>query len=272
MRPGQRALFTTLVVLGVSASAGVLGVAVSQYDGRGSWALIALGLLVGVEALRVVQNVSLWGLAVRAHDPVPREAPIGLRVALITTFVPSREPIDLLASTLRAMTNVHYDGGTVDVWVLDEGDDSAVRELADSLGVRHFTRRHRPEFNQPTGPWRARTKHGNHNAWRAVHEHRYTVVAHLDPEHAPVPDFFERTLGYFHDPDVAFVVTPHVYANHSDGFVARAAAAHFYPFIGILQRGANRIGTPMLIGATHLYRTAAWARSAATRTRSPRTT
>jgi cellulose synthase/poly-beta-1,6-N-acetylglucosamine synthase-like glycosyltransferase len=179
-------------------------------------------------------------------------------VALLTTFVPSREPIDLLASTLEAMVAVRYEHGTLDVWVLDEGDDPAVRALAARLGVHHFSRRDRPEFNQASGPWRAHTKHGNHNAWRAVHEHGYDVVAHLDPEHAPLPDFFERTLGYFHDPDVAFVVTPHVYGNRDDGFVAAAAATHFYPFIGLLQRGGNRIGTPMLIGANHMYRTATW--------------
>ena len=253
----HRLLVTFLVGLNVGVSTGVLVWIALQEPGASQVGVAAFALLVVAEGMRITQNVSLWMFAIVARDPVPIEPPSGLRVALTTTFVPSREPIEMLERTLRAMTRVEYHG-SVDAWVLDEGDDPAVQALAASLGVHHFTRKGRPEYHQVEGPFRARTKHGNHNAWRTEHEHRYNVVAHVDPEHAPRPQFLNRTLGYFTDPDVAFVVGPHVYANRRDGFVARAAATHFYPFLAIIQRGGNGMGAPMLVGAAHLYRTAAW--------------
>jgi hypothetical protein len=215
----------------------------------------AVGLAV-TQALRLANLVGLWRVTAAAHDPVPLVAQPGLRVALLTTIVPSCEPVDMVSATLTAMTRVRHDG-PLDVWILDEGDDPAVRAVCARLGVRHFSRRGRTEFNTSRGVFRARTKAGNHNAWRAVHGVGYDVVAQLDPDHVPRPDFLERTLGYFRDPDVAFVVAPQVYANR-DAYVPRAAAAQSYVFAGLIQRGGNGLGAPLLIGTNHVYRTAAW--------------
>ena len=111
----------------------------------------------------------------------------------------------------------------------------------------------------PTGQFRARTKAGNHNAWRAEHEHDYDVVAQMDPDHVPLPYFLERTLGYFRDPDVAFVVAPQVYGNMYDNWIAHGASVQQYLFSGIIERGGNGLDAPLLIGTNHLYRPAAWA-------------
>jgi hypothetical protein len=111
----------------------------------------------------------------------------------------------------------------------------------------------------------------NHNAWRSAHEGRYDVVAQMDPDHVPYPNFLERTLGYFADPDTAFVVAPQVYANLAESFVARGAAEPAYLFHGVIQRGGNGRGAPLLIGTNHLYQPRS-SRSTATRTRSSRIT
>jgi hypothetical protein len=181
----------------------------------------------------------------------------GLRVAVLTTIVPGKEPLELVMTTVRAMQRIRHDG-VLDVWLLDEGDDPEVRRRCDELGVRHFSRKGHPEWNQPSGPFRARTKHGNHNSWRVGHELDYDVVAQMDPDHVPFPNFLERTLGYFSDPDVAFVVAPQVYGNLRESFVARGAAQLAYLFHGIIQRGGNGHGAPLLIGTNHLYRPAAF--------------
>ena len=180
----------------------------------------------------------------------------GLRVAVLTTIVPAREPLELVMMTLRAMKRIRHDG-ELDVWLLDEGNDPEVRRRCAEIGVRHFSRREHPEWNQASGPFRAKTKHGNHNAWRMLHELDYDVVAQMDPDHVPYPNFLERTLGYFADPDTAFVVAPQVYGNMSESFVARGAAELAYIFHGIIQRGGNGHGAPLLIGTNHLYRPAA---------------
>ncbi|MFE9692476.1 glycosyltransferase family 2 protein [Micromonospora sp. NPDC005806] len=229
--------------------------------GLGSWQTVAARVgfcvVVGVELIRLAQNVVVWMFAFHAKDPVPVDPPVGLRVALLTTIVPSKEPLDVAERTLRRLRQIVY-CGQVDVWILDEGDDPAVKEMAARLGVRHFSRKGRPEYNQPDGEFRARTKSGNHNAWRAEHEDQYDVVANVDPDHVPLPHFLERTLGYFRDPDVAFVVTPQVYGNMHQNFVAHGASVQQYLYNGLIARGGNGLDAPLLTGTGHLYRPSAW--------------
>ncbi|MEV4629424.1 glycosyltransferase family 2 protein [Micromonospora sp. NPDC049523] len=266
--PASRLVLTILVF--VNAAAGLLFVGWlllpghvpgAGASGLGAWqttlARIGFCVVVAVELIRIAQNVSVWVFAYNAKDPVPVDPPIGLRVALLTTIVPSKEPIEVAERTLRRMRQLVY-CGPVDVWILDEGDDPAVKEMAARLGVRHFSRKGRPEYNQPGGEFRARTKSGNHNAWRAEYEHHYDVVANVDPDHVPLPGFLERTLGYFRDPDVAFVVTPQVYGNMHQNWVAHGASVQQYLYNGLIARGGNGLDAPLLTGTGHLYRPSAW--------------
>ncbi|MEV6305016.1 glycosyltransferase family 2 protein [Actinoplanes sp. NPDC051861] len=219
--------------------------------------VIGLAVMVLMQIIVALRTLVLTFFAARARDPIPMVPQPGLRVAVLTTIVPGKEPVDLVMATLRAMRRIRHDG-VLDVWLLDEGDDPEVRRRCERLGVRHFSRKGRPEWNQAAGPFKARTKHGNHNAWRSAHETEYDVVAQMDPDHVPYPNFLERTLGYFADPDTAFVVAPQVYANLTESFVARGAAELAYLFHGVIQRGGNGRGAPLLIGTNHLYRPAAF--------------
>lgn len=230
---------------GKSAAAAVLGAA-------------CFAAVIVVELIRTIQASSLWVFSWSARDPIPMPEPAGLRIAALTTIVPSVEPLEMVAETLAAMREMRYESGAVDVWILDEGDDPAVRSVAAALGVHHFSRRGKKEFNTVSGMYRARTKAGNHNAWFSCHGDAYDVVAQLDPDHVPGPHFLERTLGYFRDPDVAFVVAPQVYGNIATNLPAHGAAAQAYLFHGVIQRGGNGLGAPLLIGTNHVYRAATW--------------
>ena len=229
--------------------------------GFGGWRLgvarVAFCVVISVETIRLVQNIAVWLFASSMKDPVPKAPPRGLRIAMLTTIVPAKEPLDVLERTLRAMRQVRY-RGQVDVWILDEGDDPAVRAMAERLGVHHFSRKGIPKYNQARGPYRARTKAGNHNAWRDNYERYYDVVAQMDPDHVPLPCFLERTVGYFRDPDVAFVVAPQVYGNMYENWVSHGASVQQYLFSGVVERGGNGLDAPLLIGTNHLYRPDAW--------------
>jgi cellulose synthase (UDP-forming) len=218
---------------------------------------VGFGALVAIELLRLFQGFTIPYFALRAKDPVYLEPESGLRVALLTTIVPAKEPLDIAERTLRAMKHVRYDG-KVDVWILDEGNDPRVKTMAAALGVRHFSRHNIDKYNQPDGAFKARSKAGNHNAWRAEHENAYDIVAQMDPDHVPFPNFLERILGYFRDETVGFVVAPQVYGNQHESFIARAAAEQAYIFHGIIQRAGNSSYTPLLIETNHAYRPAAW--------------
>lgn len=258
--PGERrvldAFGAAILVTSVALLAWVLSL---PFGGRAGVATVAaVVLMAAVETLRIVQSATLWTFARHAVDPVPVAPRPGLRVAILTTIVPSKEPLDMVLFTLRAMRRIRYDGAAVDVWLLDEADDPLVRAACERIGVHHFSRRGRAGYATPSGPFRAGTKHGNHNAWRSFHERDYDIVAQMDPDHVPVPEFLQRTIGYFGDPDVAFVVAPQVYGNQDESWIAQGAAFQSYVFHGVIQRGANGLGAPLLIGTNHLYRVAAF--------------
>ncbi len=223
----------------------------------GSPAVTAANIFVIVsialmEFLRLVNVISFSVASVVARDPVPVAPRGGERVAFVTTIVPSKEPIDMVRLTLIAALRIDYDG-RLDVWLLDEGDDPAVKAMCAELGVHHFSRKGRPEYNQQRGPFRAKTKHGNYNSWLHEHGSDYSVLMSVDPDHVPLSNYAERIMGYFRDPDVAYVVGPQCYAN-CDNFITRAAESQQFPFHSVIQRAANRYGVAMLVGTNNAIR------------------
>jgi len=221
--------------------------------------ICSVSLLVLLEIIRLLQSLTLAFFANVAKDPIPMRPKSDLRVAILTTIVPSKEPFPLVARTLKAMKEITpTPGAKIDVWLLDEGNQPAIRKRCDNMGVKYFSRQGLEGWNTSTGPFKARTKHGNHNAWRRANEHRYDIVAQMDPDHVPRADFLERTLGYFSDPAVGFVVAPQVYGNLKENWIARGAAFQAYIFHGIIQRGGNGLQAPLLIGTNHLYRVKAF--------------
>ncbi|WP_344647933.1 glycosyltransferase family 2 protein [Cryptosporangium japonicum] len=205
-----------------------------------------------VELFRLINVLTLCIMTLSVRDPIPVAPPSGMRVAFLTTIVPGREPVDVVRRTLIAAKHIRHDG-PFDVWLLDEGDDDEVKAMCAELGVRHFTRRHVPQWNTKHGPHKARTKHGNYNAWIISHAREYDAFVSVDPDHAPLPNYCERMLGYFRDPNVGFVIGPQVYGNY-DNFVTRWAESQQYLFHSVLQRAGNRLGIPMLVGTNNAVR------------------
>lgn len=214
--------------------------------------VFVIGSIALVEGLRLVNVFSLSVASVLARDPIPVQPDPTLRIAFLTTIVPSKEPLEMVRDTLAAARRIRHDG-TFDVWLLDEGDDPEVRTMCADLGVRHFSRKDVEKYNQPSGFFTAKTKHGNYNAWVDAEGHRYDVFLSVDPDHVPLPNFAERMLGYFRDPDVGFVVGPQCYAN-CDNFVTKAAESQQFPFHSLIQRAANAYGIPMLVGTNNAIR------------------
>ena len=214
--------------------------------------LVAIGL---IELFMVVNVVSIAHATMVARDPVPVVPESGTRVAFLTTYVPGKEPLAMVRATLEGATRVHHTG-PLDVWLLDEGDDEEAKALCAELGVRHFSRHGVPEWNRAKGVHKARTKHGNYNAWIAMHGDEYDFYASVDTDHVPLPNFLERMLGFFRDPDVAFVVGPQVYGNYTHP-VTKAAESQQFLFHALIQRAGNRYRAPMFVGTNNVVRIAA---------------
>jgi cellulose synthase/poly-beta-1,6-N-acetylglucosamine synthase-like glycosyltransferase len=207
-----------------------------------------------IEVARLIQAISLSLASVIACDPIAPPSAPGLRAALLTTIVPDQEPLAMVTKTLAAAKKVRYPG--LRVWLLDEGDAKEVRETCRRLKVKHFSRLRTRRYNTPTGRFEVRTKHGNLNAWLDAHGADYDVILCLDPDHIPNRDFAERVMGYFNDPNVAYVVGPQFYGN-VEHFVSRAAESQQFPFHSVIQRAGNRYRSPMLVGTNNAIRVSA---------------
>ncbi|MDP9611046.1 hypothetical protein JOF35_003323 [Streptomyces demainii] len=214
--------------------------------------LVSIGLIEGFRLFTVVSNAHA---TLMARDPVPVVPEPGSRVAFLTSFVPGKEPIAMVRATLEGAVRLRHTG-PLDVWLLDEGDDDEVKALCARLGVRHFSRKGIEKWNQPTGAFRAKTKHGNYNAWLDAHGDAYEFMACVDTDHVPLPNFLERMLGYFRDPDIAFVVGPQVYGNY-DSPVTKAAESQQFLFHALIQRAGNAYGGAMFVGTNNAVRIAA---------------
>jgi len=193
-----------------------------------------------------------WGVLPRMRRPVPMPARTDLRVAAVTTFVPGHEPIEMLELTLRALVAMEE---AHDTWLLDEGDDPAVKALCAQLGVRHFSRRGIARLNTPEGRYRDRSKHGNYNAWlECVGYDRYDVLAAFDTDHVPEPGYLTQTLGYFADPAVAFAQPAQVYYNQSASFIAQGAAEETYAYYSSHLMASYALGHAIVIGSHSVHR------------------
>jgi len=149
-----------------------------------TWALIATAMFV----------FSSWRLTVRTPPPASTRRSTAV---LIPTY---NEPPDVLRPTILGALAVRGTPGP-EVWVLDDGDRAWVREMCSELGVRYLVR---------PAP-RQHAKAGNIN--HALEHVNAELLLVVDADHVPLPHALERTLGYFEDPEVAFVQTPQVFFN-----------------------------------------------------------
>jgi len=211
--------------------------------------LVAIGLIEFFRCMNVLSNAHA---TLVARDPVPVVPETGTRVAFITTFVPGKEPLEMVTRTLEAAVRLRH-RGLLHVWLLDEGDDPEVKAVCGRLGVHHFTRKGVEKWNRPKGAHRAKTKHGNYNAWLDAHGDEYDFFASVDTDHVPLPNYLERMLGFFRDPDVGFVIGPQVYGNY-EGPVTKAAESQQFLFHALIQRAGNRYGSPMFVGTSNAVR------------------
>jgi cellulose synthase/poly-beta-1,6-N-acetylglucosamine synthase-like glycosyltransferase len=187
--------------------------------------------------------------------PVSMAARPGWKVGVATTFVPGAEPIEMLEETLRALLALDYPHET---WVLDEGDDTHVASLCAELGVLYLSRKNRPQYQTADGPFRARSKHGNYNAWfHEVGFERYDIIVTFDPDHVPETTYLSEVLGFFNDPQIGYVQPAQVYYNQGASFIARGAAEETYGYYSSTQMFAFAVGYPIVTGCHNAHRVTA---------------
>ncbi len=153
-------------------------------------------------ALLATELYGLWNLAMLAwltwEVALPKRpsATLGRRVDIyICTY---DEPSSVLEATLAGCAKIAYPHTT---WLLDDGARPEMSELARAWGANYMTR-----------PDKSHAKAGNINHALPLTEGELVLV--LDADHVPLPDALDTLVGYFDDPKVALVQTPHDFSNH----------------------------------------------------------
>ncbi|MEO0471056.1 MAG: glycosyltransferase family 2 protein, partial [Bacteroidota bacterium] len=233
---GEKIALRALIALGI-ASVVLFVVWFAQAEHIGYLPLyLMLTFAVGFKLLRILHE---WYHYAAISVPVRKETDKTFSVDMLTTFVKG-EPYDMIEETLTAMVAVRYPHKT---YLCDEADDPYLKDLCKRLGVIHVYR----------GPKKVNAKAGNINyALENVADGEITVI--LDPDHIPTPDFLDRVLPYFDDPEIGYVQCVQTYGNQQESFIAKAAAEQTYHFYGPMMMSMNAYGTAQAIGANCTFR------------------
>lgn len=171
-------------------------------------------------------------------------APPGLKVDV---FIPTyNENAEMLRRTILAAMRIHYPHET---WLLDDGNRTAIKAIADELGCRYIAR-----------ATNSNAKPGNLN--NALNYATGDFVAILDADFVAQVNMLDRMLGYFSDPLLSFVQCPQSYYNIT-AFQYRPENHDRYlwhdegPFYDVLQPGRDYWNATSSCGTSVVYRRSA---------------
>ena len=193
-------------------------------------------LLYACELFGWMMLVSFCFLAWRI--PPPKRPPIGRRHSVDVLVCTYDEGLDVLEATLLGCAGITYPHVT---WVLDDGRREPVRALAERTGARYLTR----DDNR-------HAKAGNINHALEIVDAELLLVLYAD--HVPQPDILDATVGYFDDPKMAVVQTPHDFGNH-DSFQHFETGRHDQSmFFEVILPGKDRHNSVFWCGSAAVIR------------------
>jgi cellulose synthase (UDP-forming) len=148
------------------------------------------------------------------------------------------EPDEVVLATLAGCRALRYPHTT---YLLDDGRRERMRELAELTGAVYMTR-----------PDNAHAKAGNINA--ALPRTHGDLVLMLDADHVPMPDALDALVGYFEDPSVGLVQSPHDFSNQ-DSVQHYAVGRHEQSlFYHVICPGKDRHGAAFWCGSAAVIR------------------
>ncbi|MFD7587846.1 cellulose synthase catalytic subunit [Kitasatospora sp. NPDC059811] len=155
------------------------------------------------------------------------------------------EPLAVLENAYRHTVAVQW-AGALTVIVLDDAARPEVRELAESYGFQYRARPDRGRFK----------KAGNLN--HGLAEGNGEIVAVLDADFCPRPDFLHHLVPYLDNPEVGIVQSPQCFDTDADmSWLERAAGATQEIFYRWIQPSRDAQDGTVCCGTNALYRRAA---------------
>jgi cellulose synthase/poly-beta-1,6-N-acetylglucosamine synthase-like glycosyltransferase len=197
-------------------------------------------LLTSALSFKLLKMLHEWYHYWAPSIPVPPALSKKYTVDILTTSCPG-EPREMIIRTLEAMQKITYPHTS---YLCDEGDDLVLKKVCEELNVVHVTRAVKTD-----------AKAGNIN--NALKQASGEICVVLDPDHVPIPEFLDRTLPYFEDPEIGYVQCVQGYSNQEESIIARGAAEQTYHFYGPMMMCMNTYNTVQAIGANCTFRRAA---------------
>ncbi|MEV0535724.1 glycosyltransferase family 2 protein [Kitasatospora sp. NPDC050463] len=155
------------------------------------------------------------------------------------------EPLAVLDNAYRHTAAVRWPG-ELTVLVLDDAARPEVRELAESYGFQYRARPDRGRFK----------KAGNLN--HGLAEGTGDIIAVLDADFCPRPDFLRHLVPYLDTPEVGIVQSPQCFDTDPDmSWLERAAGATQEIFYRWIQPSRDAQDGTVCCGTNALYRRAA---------------
>ncbi len=176
--------------------------------------------------------------------PRSRTTPPPLEGKTVDVFVTTKsESLEVLRKTILACGDLKYPHRTI---ILDDGNRAEVKALCEELGCDYLAR-----------PSHEGAKAGNLNY--GLQHSTAEFIAVFDADHVPLPNFIDRTIGYFRDEKVAFVQTPQEFYN-TDSFQHRTDRkkkyiwGEQYLFFSLIQPGKDHWNSAYFVGSCAILR------------------
>jgi len=180
----------------------------------------------------------------RSAEP-PEESSLPTVDIFVTIF---NESPDLLYRTLVSCQALDYPASRREIYVLDDGQREEIKRFTERLGCRYLAR-----------TTHEHAKAGNLN-YALTHSGGEFVMV-LDCDHVPVRTFLKETVGFFKEPEVAFVQTPHYFYN-PDTFqrnlrLEREIVNEQDLFFFVIQPGRDGFNSSFFAGSGGIFRRSA---------------
>lgn len=227
-----------LVVVGIAALIFYFSWWITPSRLTSPWYLFCL--LVAL-AYGFFQMLSNWLLYLATHHR-PKPPLTGKRKFSVDVFVTAcGEDIAMVSKCLAAACTMR---GRQKVWLLDDGNDPALKVLAAELGAGYLTRENRKD-----------AKAGNLNA--ALKQTNGDIIAIFDIDHVPTVNFLERTVHHFYDSTVGFVQVMVSFRNQHESWIAKAAEETSFDFYNPTSKGMDGLRSATMMGSNSLIRRSA---------------
>lgn len=181
-------------------------------------------------------------LRIREQHPITDET-----APTVDIYLPCcSEPLEILENTWSHIIRLDWPAHKLKVYVLDDGDQPAVRDLAARFGFNYTVRDDRPRLR----------KAGNLRWAFARTESDFFAI--FDADFCPRPDFLrELMVEHLADEKTAIVQSPQYFRVTDDQtWIEQGAGATQELFYRVVQVNRNRWGASICVGSNAVYRRA----------------